>query len=67
MTKPAGTEIRIAAGTSIFNHLTGRFHLPTYSPHLNLAETVWRKLKYEWLSASDYSSKEHLRNAVRQA
>lgn len=43
------------------------FYLPTYSPHLNLAETVWRKLKYEWLSAEDYSSKEHLQYAVRQA
>jgi len=43
------------------------FYLPTYSPHLNLAETVWRKLKYEWLNASDYSSKEHLQYAVRQA
>lgn len=30
------------------------FYLPTYSPHLNIAETVWRKLKYEWLSAEDY-------------
>ena len=43
------------------------FYLPTYSPHLNLAETVWRKLKYEWLSAEDYSSKEHLQYEVRQA
>lgn len=43
------------------------FYLPTYSPHLNLAETVWRKLKYEWLSAEDYASKEHLQYAVRQA
>ena len=30
------------------------FYLPTYSAHLNIAETVWRKLKYEWLSAVDY-------------
>jgi hypothetical protein len=43
------------------------FCLPTYSPHLNLAETVWRKLKYEWLSAEDYASKEHLQYAVKQA
>lgn len=33
------------------------FYLPTYSPHLNIAETLWRKLKYEWLSAEDYESK----------
>ncbi len=43
------------------------FYLPTYSPHLNIAETVWRKLKYEWLSAEDYESKEHLQYAVKQA
>lgn len=43
------------------------FYLPTYSPHLNLAETVWRKLKYEWLAADDYESKGHLQYAVRQA
>lgn len=43
------------------------FYLPTYSPHLNLAETVWRKLKYEWLRASDYVDKEQLKYAVKQA
>lgn len=43
------------------------FYLPTYSPHLNIAETVWRKLKYEWLSPPDYKSKEHLQYAVKQA
>lgn len=43
------------------------FYLPTYSPHLNLAETLWRKLKYEWLSAEDYESRGHLQYAVRQA
>ena len=31
------------------------FHLPTYSPHLNIAEVLWRKLKYEWLRAEDYA------------
>ena len=30
------------------------FFLPPYSPHLNKAETYWRKLKYEWLKAEDY-------------
>jgi len=43
------------------------FYLPTYSPHLNIAETVWRKLKYEWLAAEDYESRGHLQYAVRQA
>ena len=43
------------------------FYLPTYSPHLNIAETLWRKLKYEWLTSEDYASKEHLQYAVKQA
>lgn len=43
------------------------FYLPTYSPHLNIAETVWRKLKYEWLTAADYESKGHLQYAVSLA
>ena len=30
------------------------FYLPPYPPHLNLAETLWRKLKYEWLRLQDY-------------
>jgi len=43
------------------------FFLPTYSPHLNIAEVLWRKLKYEWLGPEDYASKETLRLAVWQA
>ncbi len=43
------------------------FYLPTYSPHLNIAETVWRKLKYEWLTPEDYETKGHLQYAVTQA
>jgi len=43
------------------------FYLPRYSPHLNLVETLWRKLKYEWLRPSDYETKETLRYGVRQA
>ncbi|MEM1326662.1 MAG: IS630 family transposase [Bacteroidota bacterium] len=30
------------------------FYLPAYSPHLNLIETLWRKIKYEWLKAHHY-------------
>ena len=41
--------------------------LPPYSPHLNIAETLWRKLKYEWLRPEDYADKEALRLAVWQA
>jgi transposase len=36
------------------------FYLPRYSPHLNIVETLWRKLKYEWLTPDDYQSKEYL-------
>jgi transposase len=42
------------------------FYLPPYSPHLNLAETLWRKLKYEWLEAADYATTEGLFYRVRQ-
>lgn len=41
--------------------------LPEYSPHLNLAETLWRKLKYEWLRPEDYACPETLRLAVWHA
>lgn len=45
------------------------FFLPTYSPHLNLIETLWRKIKYEWLKAEHYLSakalKEALHNIIR--
>jgi len=36
------------------------FFLPTYSPHLNLIETLWRKIKYEWLKPADYSGMDRL-------
>ena len=43
------------------------FYLPPYSPHLNITEVLWRKLKYEWLQPSDYTSSDTLFYAVRQA
>jgi transposase len=43
------------------------FYLPRYSPHLNIVEVLWRKLKYEWLTAKDYETGETLRYAVRLA
>ncbi len=43
------------------------FYLPPYSPHLNIAETLWRKLKYEWLQPADYTTPEGLFYQVRQA
>lgn len=40
------------------------FFLPPYSPHLNIAETLWRKLKKEWLDPPDYLSKDSLAYAL---
>ena len=42
------------------------FYLPPYSPHLNLIETLWRKLKYEWLRPEDYLAEDNLFYAVTQ-
>jgi transposase len=43
------------------------FYLPPYSPHLNIVEVLWRKLKYEWLQPSDYASAQMLFYQTRQA
>lgn len=43
------------------------FFLPPYSPHLNIAETLWRKLKYEWLAPHDYGDPQNLFCQVRLA
>lgn len=43
------------------------FYLPRYSPHLNIVEILWRKLKYEWLAPSDYLDKENLFYQIRLA
>lgn len=32
------------------------FFLPKYAPHLNRIETLWRKIKYEWIHPNDYKS-----------
>ena len=40
------------------------FFLPTYSPHLNLIETLWRKIKYEWLQPKDYENLQTLEAAI---
>ena len=42
-------------------------YLPKYSPHLNIVEVLWRKLKYEWLTATDYTDKPTLFYAVWKA
>jgi len=40
------------------------FNLPTYSAHLNKIETLWRKIKYEWLENKDYLNFDTLKNAL---
>lgn len=42
------------------------FYLPAYSPHLNLIEILWRKLKYEWLRPQNYLCEDTLFYAVTQ-
>jgi transposase len=41
------------------------FFLPKYSPHLNLAETYWRKAKYEWLRPTDYGSPAKFKKKIK--
>ena len=31
------------------------FYLPKYSPHLNIIETLWRKIKYEWMQQHHFT------------
>lgn len=40
------------------------FYLPPYSPHLNIIETLWRKIKLEWLKPEDFENKENLHQAL---
>jgi len=41
------------------------YHLPTYSPHLNPIEILWRMMKYQWLRPQDYASKVDLHERVK--
>ena len=43
------------------------FYLPPYSPHLNIVEMLWRKLKYQWLQPQDYLEAQTLFYQVHQA
>jgi transposase len=36
------------------------FYIPPYSPHLNIAETLWRIMKGKWIRAQDYNSADTL-------
>lgn len=40
------------------------FFLPTYSPHLNIIEILWRFIKYTWLEPDAYLNWSSLVNAV---
>ena len=42
------------------------WYLPAYSPHLNLIETLWRKIKYEWLKPADYVDMETYKKAINE-
>lgn len=43
------------------------FYLPPYSPHLNIAETLWRMLKGKWIRPQDYASTDTLFYAANRA
>lgn len=43
------------------------FYLPPYSPHLNIAERLWKELKARWLRPEDYLSSDQLFYAVNLA
>lgn len=42
------------------------FFLPRYSPHLNLIETLWRKVKYEWLEYEHLTSQNQLEQELER-
>ena len=43
------------------------FYLPPYSPHLNIAERLWKELKARWIRPQDYKSIDTLGYAVNLA
>lgn len=43
------------------------FYLPPYSPHLNIAERLWKELKARWLRPQDYQTKDQLFLSVNLA
>jgi transposase len=43
------------------------FYLPPYSPHLNIAETLWRILKGKWIRPLDYVSTDSLFYSTNRA
>lgn len=43
------------------------FYLPPYSPHLNIAETLWRVMKGKWIRPQDYACADTLFYATNRA
>lgn len=52
---------KLADWESVDLHL---FYLPTYSPHLNPIEILWRFCKYKWLTNVHYKSWSPLKKAI---
>lgn len=42
------------------------FYLPPYSPHLNIAETLWRIMKGKWIQPHHYGNKHALFSTVEE-
>lgn len=42
------------------------YFLPPRCPHLNLIETLWRKMKYEWLFIADYQSEKTMLKKLKR-
>ena len=42
------------------------FYLPPYSPHLNIAETLWRILKTKWIKPCHYIDTNTLFNTTHE-
>jgi len=42
------------------------FFLPPYCPHLNMIETLWRKMKHEWLRPQDYNGRVELHDRINE-
>lgn len=42
------------------------FELPTYSPQLNIAEILWRFIKYRWIEFTAYRSFQTLKDALEK-
>lgn len=43
------------------------FYLPPCSPHLNIAETLWRVMKGKWIRPQDYACADTLFYATNRA